>query len=115
MRVNKRLKVEEHDGQISGENWPQAFCGYDQETRKHYAVTTDYVHASECKGTAKDYAEVFAAAPKLLEAVRGLQNTLEIISRQYEDKMKEHHKELIKNASIMADKAIAKAEGDTDD
>jgi len=72
MNKFNRLKMEIYNKEISGNNWPVAFCGYDSNIGKEVAVVTDHVRASECKGTALEYAQLFMTAPKLLEKLEKL-------------------------------------------
>ena len=67
MKINKRLKIETYDKQISGDNWLIAIMGYDDDINKEVAITTDRVHASEFSGSPIEYAKIFVKSPKLLE------------------------------------------------
>lgn len=66
------IKVQEkEDHNDLASDWPLAFCGYDEETGKHYAVTTDHVKGSDLDPvTPRQWATLFAQAPKMYYFIR---------------------------------------------
>ena len=101
MKVNRRLKVEIYDEEISGDHWPVAFLGYDSSLNQKVAVTTDYVRASEFKGDPLDYGRLFVAAPDLLYWAGILINEVDLDEDMSKQKVK-----ALKELSETIDRAI---------